>query len=292
MIWKKGNHWRNIKRDINRRDELIPLERSRRVIYLDRRGREGHMPVYSLILLAMGVLCLLYCLGIGLFMGFGTLFFLIWGVLGGILLAAGWFLADRARRERIPGWLKRLAGGGAAAGLLLFIVIEVLILGQFGAKAPKGADYCIVLGAQMKEDGPSDVLRRRLDAALGYLRENPDTIAIVSGAQGADEPMSEAQGMYEYLTAAGIEQERILLEEQSGNTCENLSCSSRLIDKESSSVVVVTNNFHVFRATGIARKTGFKEVYGLAATSYPGMLPNNLLREFLGVIKDFVAGNL
>ncbi|MCI9142979.1 MAG: YdcF family protein, partial [Lachnospiraceae bacterium] len=56
--------------------------------------------------------------------------------------------------------------------------------------------------------------------------------------------------------------------------------------------VIVTNNFHMFRALGIARKQGYANVEGLAAGSVLGMGPNNLLREFLGVVKDFLVGNL
>ena len=89
-------------------------------------------------------------------------------------------------------------------GLAAFVVVESLIFTEFGAKAQPGADYCIILGAQMKANGPSNTLQRRLDRALVYLRENPETLAIVSGCQGSNEPVSEARGMYDYLVGAGI----------------------------------------------------------------------------------------
>ena len=194
--------------------------------------------------------------------------------------------------KALPGWLKAAAAIIAAVCLLVFVVVEGMILSQFGARAADGADYCLILGAQMKNHGPSDVLRRRLDVAIEYLEENPETTVIVSGGQGANGPVTEAQGMYEYLVERGIAAERIIQEDASGNTRENLQYSSAFLDMTRDSVVVVTNNFHVFRATGIARKMGYENVSGLAADSYPLMVPNNLLREFFGVIKELLVGNL
>lgn len=251
-----------------------------------------HISAASIIFLVLGIICLLYCIGILLFVGYGTRFFLVWGVIGVCLTALGWLFAHKERMEGIPGWLKAGAVVLAGAGLLVFVLVEGLILSRFGAKPLAGADYCIILGAQMKESGPSDVLKRRLDAAVVYLNENPETKAIVSGGQGANEPVTEALGMYEYLVGQGIEPSRILLEEASGNTWGNLYYSSELLDKGEDSVVIVTNNFHVFRALGIAEKMGYEKVSGLAADSYAGMLPNNMLREFFGVIKDSLTGNL
>ena len=250
------------------------------------------MPIASVILIALGILCILYCIGIGLFMGYGTTFFHIWGAGGVCLAGLGLLLAQEKWMKALPGWLKAAAAIIAAVCLLVFVVVEGMILSQFGARAADGADYCLILGAQMKNHGPSDVLRRRLDVAIEYLEENPETTVIVSGGQGANEPVTEAQGMYEYLVERGIAAERIIQEDASGNTRENLQYSSAFLDMTRDSVVVVTNNFHMFRATGIARKMGYENVSGLAADSYPLMVPNNLLREFFGVIKELLVGNL
>ncbi len=277
----------------DKRRELIPFAKAKRVIYTKKRGgARMQMSIATVMLLVLGILCILYCIGIGLFMGYGTRFFLIWSVIGGGLIALGWLLAHKEWIDRLPLWFRTTALVVAGIGLLVFLLIEGLILAQFRAKAPAGADYCLILGAQMKSHGPSDVLRRRLDKAIVYLEENPETKVIVSGGKGANEPVTEAQGMYEYLTQKGIAAERILLEEKSGNTWENLHYSSEFLDPVKDSVVLVTNNFHMFRATGIAKKMGYEKVNGLSADSYPYMVPNNLLREFLGVIKDSLVGNL
>ena len=150
----------------------------------------------------------------------------------------------------------------------------------------------VVLGAQMKTSGPSKALKYRLDEAVRYLEANPDTKVIVSGGQGPDEPMSEAQGMYDYLVNAGIAPDRILLEDQSKNTFQNLTFSAEYLDPSNDLVGVVSNNFHIFRATKIAQKAGYQNVYGIAAKGEPFLQCNNMMREFLGVVKDFLVGNI
>lgn len=281
------------KRGQRIKNHLIPLERSKKVIRLDRRGKApGRMFAPALICALLALLCMSYCLSIFFFMGYGTRFFLIWGVIALGFAGLGFLFWKPDLRERIPAAIKKGFVVLATVGVLCFALVEGLIFSQFKAEAQAGADYVIVLGAQWKMNGPSYVLQKRLDAAAAYLRENPDTMVIVSGGRGSNEPISEAEGMAGYLMNAGIGSERILLEDRSTDTNENLEFSAEYIDKSEDRVVVVTNDFHVYRATQIARKKGFARVEGLAAGSYPAMLPNNLLREFFGVTKDFLAGNM
>lgn len=274
-----------------KKNDLVPFDKSKRVIYLERRGQKKvHMTLGSAVFGILGVLCILYCIAIA-FAGFGTKFFLIWGAMGAACLLLCAVLANRKFMDAFPVWLKGIFTGLFCLGLLLFCVVEIMILSRFHAIAQSGADYCIILGAQWKSNGPSEVLRRRLDKAVEYLNQNPDTLVVVSGGQGSNEIMSEAAGMRQYLLTAGIEDERILVEDKSTNTVENLTFSGGLLDKENSRVVIVTNNFHVFRALKIAEKQGY-HAEGLAASSVTWMVPNNMLREFFGVLKDFVVGNM
>lgn len=287
----------------NKFEQLIPREKSRNVIYLekrgkkgkrrkDSRGKEGHShPLAAIVFVAAGIVCIAYCAGIAV-AGFGTYFFLIWGGLGALCLAVGAVLGSRRLMGIMPKWIKVVCCAIFIVGLLVFGTVEGMILTQYNAQAKPGADYCIVLGAQWKTTGPSEVLRRRLDKAVEYLSQNPDTKVIVSGGQGGNESIAEAAGMREYLIQAGIDEERILVEDNSSNTYENLVLSGKFFDRKKESVVIVTNNFHVFRALKIAQKQGYANAEGLAAGADMRMLPNNLLREFLGVVKDFIMGNL
>lgn len=281
------------KKQTNKKRNLIPFEKTRHVIYLDERGKEPKKHIASGVLLAVvGLLCIAYCVGILLSGAAGTWFFLVWGAMGAACILLALILNNRKIMTVLPGWFKKTFMALVCAGLVLFIAVEGMILSKYSADAAPGADYCLILGAQWKSNGPSEALRRRLDRAVAYLNESPDTAAIVSGGQGSNEPFPEAVGMKEYLMNAGIAEERILTEPLSKNTYENLVLSGKLMDTANSRVVIVTNNFHVFRALQIAKKQGYGNVDGLAASSVTSFLPNNLLREFVGVLKDFLVGNM
>lgn len=270
----------------------ILLEKSKKVIHPEQREKaERGVPLGAVLFWVLGLCCILYCIGVAI-VGFGTYFFLVWGLLGVLSLLVGTFLSKREWVNRLPRWLRIAVSALFFGGVILFCTVEGLILSEYGAKPQPGADYVIVLGAQWKRGGPSEALRRRLDKAIEYLNANPDTIVIVSGGQGRNEPISEAAGMKQYLVNAGISEEKILVEDASRNTVENLVFSSRLLDVENDSVVIVSNNFHIFRALRIAKKQGYAKVEGMAASAVAGLVPNNLLREFLGVVKDFLKGNL
>ncbi len=244
----------------------------------------------SVFLIIIGTIFILYCICIMFFVSHVSNFYLIWGFMGVVLIiwgkCYGWYM------NHIPQILKKVVFIGICALLVLFVVIEGMIISGFVNKTPKELDYIIVLGAQLRDNGPSYTLQMRLDRASEYLKENPDTNVIVSGGQGSNEPDTEAQGMYEYLVKKGISADRIKKEDQSVNTHQNLTFSSQFLNKEMDSVGVVTSNFHVFRALHIAKAKGYKNVYGIASNSYIPLLPTNMLREFLGIIKDFMVGNL
>lgn len=238
----------------------------------------------------LGLACIIYCVFTFLFGGYGTMFFLIWGVAG--VASIGWGLFGKKILGAMPLWIKRCFYIFVAMGVLIVLAVEGLVISGFFPKTPANLDYIIVLGAQLKENGPSYVLRVRLDEAYDYLVENEETKVIVSGGQGSNEPDTEAQGMYDYLVAKGIAPERIIKEDKSTDTSENILFSKEIINPEIDRVGIVSNNFHIFRATQLARAAGYEHVYGLAARSNLWYLPNNMLREFFGITKDFLVGNL
>ena len=117
-----------------KRDRLIPVEKSKKVIYLDPRGRGVDQKHYgAMALYVLAVLCALYCVGIGLFVGFGSYFFLIWGAIAAFCAAWGWILTHKSVQERIPRWIRMTFCGLVAAGILLLLILEGMIFGQFGA---------------------------------------------------------------------------------------------------------------------------------------------------------------
>ncbi len=215
----------------------------------------------------------------------GSRFYLFWDVLAICLTAVALMLKFRVF-SRIPKGITITLAAVVGVGLVISLVVLVLIFSTFNAKPGENTDYIIVLGAQMRSDGPSVVLRYRLDTAARYLKEHPDVICVCSGGKGANEPESEASGMAKYLMAAGIERERIILEEKSVNTRENIRFCKELIP-EGASVCIVTNNFHMYRALFLSRHLGLEKTKGLSAPSLPLYAPNNIAREMIGLVKDF-----
>lgn len=248
-----------------------------------------HMPTAAIVI---GILFVVYFLGIQITGVHGTNFYFIWLFIGVLLIGWGICMKREILIPHIPVWIRRVSLFMVCMGGILFVVVEGCIISGFRAKGAENLDYIIVLGAQMKAHGPSRALQMRLDKAYDYLIDNPDTYVIVSGGQGSDEPVSEAQGMYDYLVEKGVSPERIIKEDKSRNTSQNIEFSSAFLDKERDSVGIVTNNFHIFRATRLAKKNGYQQVYGIAAPSESMMQGNNMMREFFGVMKDWLVGNM
>ncbi|MDE6994781.1 MAG: YdcF family protein [Lachnospiraceae bacterium] len=243
----------------------------------------------SLLCILAAAFCFAYCAVVFMIRS-GSRFYLVWAA-GGICLAGLSCLLHFGLWDRAPLLLRRSFCLLAAVGAVLFVIVEGCIISHYWDRGRENLDYIIVLGAQMKEKGPSAVLQFRLDAAYEYLLSNEDTICIVSGGQGRNEPCSEAEGMYAYLTKKGIPAERILMEDRSTDTSENIAYSAELIGRTDISVGIVTNNFHVFRGIHLAKAAGFQEVCGIAARSNVYFQLNNMVREFFGILKDFAFGN-
>lgn len=190
--------------------------------------------------------------------------------------------------------LRWVLTGGVILGLLVFIVTGSLIL-QTGSDVPEeDLPYIVVLGAQVRDTGPSESLQERIDTAYAYLLAHPNTVAIVSGGQGSDEPMSEAQCMYDCLVQMGISPERVIKEEQATSTWGNLTFSLDIIEAQSgsrpTSLGVVSSEYHLFRTGLQAREYGL-EVIGIPAKtgSFDRFL-HYFVREIAGVWHYILLG--
>ena len=153
-------------------------------------------------------------------------------------------------------------------------------------------DYIIVLGAHVNGTRMTLALLERTRRALLYLEENPGTRAVLSGGRGDGERISEAEAMYRYLTEHGIDGRRLLKEERSTNTKENLDFSLELIGSTEPFIGIVTNNFHVFRGVMIGRKCGCSHVYPIPSRYHSWRLLIYIPREILAILKDKIVGNL
>lgn len=232
------------------------------------------MKVYFLI---VGCFCLLYYFIIRIFTKkWNSTFALFWPAAGMVHLLL-WTIP-------LKGILRTAVYAAILVFWCIFLAAEVLICTGMLRRSKENVSFLIVLGAQVRGTRITNSLMRRLDAALHYLEGNPDTKVIVSGGQGKDEAISEAQAMSEYLILHGVKEDRILQEDKSTSTWENLVFSRRLIKDVEQPVAIVTNDFHVFRALLIAKRAGYQNIFGIAASSNPVLQLNYLVREFFAII--------
>lgn len=251
------------------------------------------MMIISAIVLILGIISLIYYGIIVSYAGMNSSFAIFWLLFGTGCILLFFVIKYFIKHDISVSRPLRLAITAViAAGLCIFILIEGIIIYHANQKAEPGMDYLIVLGAQVRGTRITRTLKKRLDTAASYLKSNPAATAIVSGGQGTGEDISEAEAMKRYLQGIGIDESRIIKEDASTNTNENIRFSKNLIINGQAKVAVVTNGFHVFRAVSIARRQGFQNIEGLSAPSDPILLVNYYVREVIGVMKDWVFGNL
>ena len=175
----------------------------------------------------------------------------------------------------------------AIAIFVLFLIIDISIH-RAATNKPKQDATLLVLGCHVRGTKPSLMLSERLKAALKYMNEHEDSVAILSGGRGSDEDISESQCMYNYLTDNGIKPERLYMEDRSTSTIENLEFSYEIINKNglNDTIAIVTNEFHICRASMIAKKLGLV-TYAIPAHTHWWFYPTYLVREWFGVIYEW-----
>lgn len=173
------------------------------------------------------------------------------------------------------------------------IVLSTLMLSAMtnSPKEENSADTVIVLGCLVKNGKPSPMLERRLLSALAYLEENPSAPCIVTGGQGANESHAEGDIMKQWLVGHGIEQDRIYVEKASEDTLQNLSLSLEIMEANglSSNVIIVSDGFHLYRASRAARELGLS-VTCISADTDLFVLPGYWVREWMGLSRDIFLG--
>ena len=245
--------------------------------------------VVSWVLTILGYCSLAYYVVLLPYLGFGVSFALFWVALGAGCLLLNWLLKrvgkkSRKRQKRLARVLAVLM----AAALALYVgVTGRVVAGSFSRPAPD-ADYVLVLGARVKDNGPSVLLLYRIKAAAEYLKANEGAKAILCGGQGDNEPMTEAQAMFEGLKKYGISEDRLILEDKSTSTEENIAFAKALMEGENPAVVITTTGYHVYRALNTARSQGLDNVSGNPAECAWITPLNYYTREFFAVLRDWV----
>ena len=187
-----------------------------------------------------------------------------------------------------------------------YFIIKEYINDRKAVNENKKVDYVIILGARVKGEKPAKSLMERIKAATKYLKKNPEVKVIATGGKGKNEGIAEGVAIKRELLKNGISEDRIILEDKSKNTVENFRFSLEKIrnsengkNKNSENngnrkikVLIVTNDYHIFRSKNIARKVGFDnkdyEIYGLPTKTPLISIPQSYFREFLSNVNYFL----
>lgn len=172
--------------------------------------------------------------------------------------------------------------------VILGIITGIKIRGGSRRSPDEGA-VVVVLGCQVKGDKPSLMLGRRIDKADEYLREHPDAIAILSGGKGNGEDISEAECMYRTLVSKGISEDRLIKEDRSTSTVENLEFTSKILEEKGlgKNIAIVTNEFHQYRAGLIAESLGLEAGAVPSSTTW-WYWPTFEVREMYAVLAQWL----
>lgn len=171
--------------------------------------------------------------------------------------------------------------------ITLFIFVEFILFIYGKKRQDVVCDYMIVLGAGLYYDRISSALKRRLDAALIYASRYPQVMIVVSGGQGADEACSEASAMKLYLIENGIDARRIIEEDHSVSTYTNFLYTKRILSMKNIKMMVVTCDFHMYRAIRFSKQLGFTS-FRWPAKSQGIKCIKYYLREFFCVLKYYL----
>ena len=210
------------------------------------------------------------------------------GNLAVLILGAG-FLAYGIFRDRLSKKFRTVLRTGFFAGILL-LAVEGFFMGRQALALPQEEEATLViLGCGVRGDQPSLMLRRRIEAAERYLKEHPDVKAVCTGGQGSGENISESACIRRELMASGIAPERLYAEDRSTSTSENLAFAWEVIRAEGlcENLILVSSEFHLYRACHMAARMGLKSE-SLPAETSAWLFPTFFLRECLAILKEWI----
>jgi uncharacterized SAM-binding protein YcdF (DUF218 family) len=212
----------------------------------------------------------------------------------GIILIIYHFIKERIKKSKIISKAYKIIKILLCIGLISFIGIEVAII-SYPKYNEKKADYIIVLGAGLANRViPSIILEGRLDAAIKYIEKNDTAYIVLSGGQGEDEDLPESNAMSKYLQDRGVNKDRIITEDKSRDTNQNLKFSKEKIEEHSHksideiNVNIITTDFHAFRSSILAKKNGYTNFENYSSPTMWYMIPVTYTREAFAVVKSVI----
>jgi len=216
-----------------------------------------------------------------------------WFILAAFFILLGVFI------DKISSFAKRMPRGIKI--VVLALIAAVLVhFGAFEAKAiacstslpNDDAKWVIVLGAKVNGETPSLEFQKRIDKAIEYAKENPGVKIILTGGMGNDENIPESEAARRAFIAAGIEENRLFKEEKSTSTTENFLFAKEILEKEGKTatedVIVVSSSFHLYRASLIAQRAGFRSISFLGSVGLKILVPHYFVREYAAYVRELI----
>lgn len=200
-------------------------------------------------------------------------------------------ICKKISRKRLGKCVLAVLISLVAIGISYVAVISGFMIAA-AVNAPTENSTVVVLGCKVNGTSPSLMLSKRLEAAYEYLNENKNAVCIVSGGKGSNEGISEAQCMYNYLTEKGISSDRIIMEDKSTTTSENLEFSKKIIEQKGygKDIAIVTDGFHEFRANMLAKKVGLNPTGAVSADTPLYLLATYHFRETIAIANEAIFG--
>lgn len=249
-----------------------------------RKGR----PMFWIL---SGALCLIYYVFLET-LAAGQELTVIWLLLAVLFLGIALY---KNYRKACPGkkpplWVRTFFVTSLVLLAVLTGVTESRIVAGMVAGAPEGLEYIVILSQEELPGESEEELVGRLDRAVSYLQENPQTCAIVSGGWDSEKGSSRAFVMYRYLLRQGISSERIFWETYSRSTVDNLVNSAAIAGGRQARLGIVVSDYFAYRAVRLARNERLPNVCSVTAATPSWLLPHRLVQELLRVLQDKFFG--
>lgn len=212
----------------------------------------------------------------------------------GAAAAAAFYGCMRCWDSKLSKIFSVIASVVLAVGFVLFMIAEIPVWTHSGSDDQTDAPYLIVFGAAVHGSAPSLSMRERVDAAFEWIKDHPDGTVVLSGGRGENEDLSEAQAMNTILLSYGVSQDRILLEENSTSSYENLLFSLQIIKEDggdpSGRVALCSSEYHMYRLCILGSSLGCEPVRMAAGTGHFSLRVNYAVREAFAVWYLWVFG--
>lgn len=241
----------------------------------------------------LGIGLIIYILGINIISSTRIAFSLPIMIIG-IILIIYHFIKNKVKEIKSLVKMFKFVKILLSIGCIFFLVMEGLII-SYPKYNEEKADYVIVLGAGLTNRTiPNIILEGRLDAAIKYMEQNHDGYLVLSGGQGEDEDLPEADAMSKYLQDRGVNKDKIIIEDKSRDTNENLKFSKEKIEEHSHKslaeikVKIITTDFHAFRSSILAKKNGYVNFNNYSDPTVWYMIPVTYTREAFAIVKSVI----